>query len=228
VLPPVRGRKASGAPTTPQTRHAGGGRALHPHPEDAVAVTTGRAVHTHHVVVHSTQGDDDFAEPSSLGDLSFPSFTGTPSPFPLSPAAAAGRVPTGAPGSPLAPLPSGGGGGGGGGASEEVFPVSPWRWYILALFSLLCSNQNFVWLTFSPLSKSAQTYYDISEAQVDLLLNYGPICFLPAVVLVAHMSSSNRGMRNLLRAAGWMTFMACVLRLIPELPYPWGAPTDGH
>jgi predicted DNA-binding WGR domain protein len=31
------------------------------------------------------------------------------------------------------------------------------------------------WLTFSPVANNTEEYYNISEAQVDLLLNWGPI-----------------------------------------------------
>jgi hypothetical protein len=55
----------------------------------------------------------------------------------------------------------------------SVYLVYPRRFYVLFVFSLLGFNQSLMWLTFSPIARNAEVYYNITVDTIDLLLNWG-------------------------------------------------------
>ena len=73
----------------------------------------------------------------------------------------------------FSPVPHAQGGPGGGGVASFEFMVSPQRFWVLFVFCFLSFNQSMIWLSFSPISKKAEEYYNISESDCDLLLNWG-------------------------------------------------------
>lgn len=100
---------------------------------------------------------------------------------------------------------------------QKTYAISRRRFYVLGVFSLLSFNQCSFWLTFSPVSPSAQFYYKISSSTVDLLLNWGPIIFIPCLPLAYLLLNTRNGIRRtviLLAAAG---VTATVLRVIPSI-----------
>jgi len=51
--------------------------------------------------------------------------------------------------------------------------VYPKRFWILFVFAFLSFNQCMFWFkTFSPIAKSTEIFYQITEATIDLLLNW--------------------------------------------------------
>jgi hypothetical protein len=58
------------------------------------------------------------------------------------------------------------------------------RWYILMVYCLGAMAQSLVWITFSTLPNIASDYYgadQLTQKTIDLLLNYGPIMYIPSV-----------------------------------------------
>lgn len=98
-----------------------------------------------------------------------------------------------------------------------IFAVSPVRWWVLSVFCYLAFMQSFIWVTYSPISKKAEEYYSITEGQVDLLLNWGPIFAIPVLPFVAAFASTSRGMQRLIYATAWLELVAVSLHLLPEL-----------
>lgn len=90
------------------------------------------------------------------------------------------------------------------------------RFYILAIFSFLAFNQCAFWLTFSPISPSTQCYYGITSATVDLLLNWGPIIFIPCLPLVYLLLNRPNGLRYNVLILAVSCFLATLLRSIPS------------
>eukprot|EP01087_Luapelamoeba_hula_P007306 TRINITY_DN178_c0_g1_i2.p1 TRINITY_DN178_c0_g1~~TRINITY_DN178_c0_g1_i2.p1 ORF type:complete len:528 (-),score=99.72 TRINITY_DN178_c0_g1_i2:140-1723(-) len=90
------------------------------------------------------------------------------------------------------------------------------RWHVLFTFSFLSFSQCLVWFTFSSVDDPIKEYYHISDAEIDLLLNWGPIVFIPAVFLVWGMQMY---LTNGLRIAFWigcgLTFTGAFVRTIP-------------
>lgn len=70
-------------------------------------------------------------------------------------------------------------------------------------------------MTYSPITDFTETYYDISEFQVDLLLNWGTIFYLVAAPTCMHLGTSALGLRHLVIASAWFEFFAVVVRCIP-------------
>ena len=97
------------------------------------------------------------------------------------------------------------------------YRVYPQRFYVLAVFSLLAFNQCLIWLTFSPIARSAETYYNISEATVDLLLNWGPIIFIPCLPLTYILLNKHNGLRRCIIPLAVTDFIATILRVIPSV-----------
>ena len=99
----------------------------------------------------------------------------------------------------------------------SVYRVYPQRFWILFVFGFLTFNQCMFWLTFSPIASSTQSYYKISEATVDLLLNWGPIIFLPSLPLTYLLLNTRRGLRVCVITFAIVSLIATLIRLIPSL-----------
>lgn len=96
------------------------------------------------------------------------------------------------------------------------FRVYPQRFWILFLYSFLTFNQCMFWLTFSPIASSTIDFYHVDEATVDLLLNWGPIIFLPTLPLVYLTLNSHHGLRKCLLTYAVVSVVATALRLLPS------------
>ncbi|CAF2797106.1 unnamed protein product [Rotaria sp. Silwood2] len=95
------------------------------------------------------------------------------------------------------------------------FRVYPQRFWVLFMFAFLTFNQTMFWLTFSPIAGSAQKFYNISEATVDLLLNWGPIIFLPTLPFVYLLLNTHHGLRKCVLIFAIVPVIATSLRLFP-------------
>jgi FLVCR family MFS transporter len=98
-----------------------------------------------------------------------------------------------------------------------VYAVTPVRWWVLSVFCWLSFMQSFIWITYSPITTKAESYYQISKGQVDLLLNWGPIMNIPLLPFVASLASTSRGIQQLIYATAWLELLAVILHLIPEM-----------
>ncbi|UJR23638.1 hypothetical protein I4U23_026623 [Adineta vaga] len=96
-----------------------------------------------------------------------------------------------------------------------IYPVYRRRFYVLFVFMFLAFNQCLFWLTFSPVSQSAQTYYHISESTVNLLLNWGPIIFIPCLPLAYLLLNKRHGLRKIILLLAIVCFIAASLRILP-------------
>ncbi|CAF1034019.1 unnamed protein product [Rotaria sordida] len=89
------------------------------------------------------------------------------------------------------------------------------RFYVLLIFSFLSFNQCLIWLTFAPIARSTEAYYKISEATVDLLLNWGPIMFIPCLPLTYILLNKHHGLRRCIVLLSITDFIATLVRIIP-------------
>ncbi|CAF1424258.1 unnamed protein product [Adineta steineri] len=98
-----------------------------------------------------------------------------------------------------------------------AYVLYPHRFYVLFAFSFLSFNQCLIWLTFSPIARSTQIYYGISESTVDLLLNWGPIIFIPCLPLTYILLNKHHGIRRCVILLAIVDFFAAVIRIIPQV-----------
>ncbi|CAF1300536.1 unnamed protein product [Adineta steineri] len=101
--------------------------------------------------------------------------------------------------------------------SSSIYPVYRRRFYVLFIFSFLAFNQCLFWLTFSPISKSTQIYYHIDESTVNLLLNWGPIIFIPCLPLAYVLLNKQHGLRKTVLLLAITDFIAISLRIMPTI-----------
>ena len=70
-------------------------------------------------------------------------------------------------------------------ATAAVVPPSPWRYWILATYSMLAAMQGLTWSVPGTLAPTFLDVYGMDQDTVQLLLNYGPIfyvlCMLPVM-----------------------------------------------
>src|SRR5579871_900766 len=98
---------------------------------------------------------------------------------------------------------------------KAAYTVYPHRFYVLFVFSFLAFNQCLMWLTFSPIARNAETYYNITEATVDLLLNWGPIIFIPVLPFTSILLNRPNGLRHCVILLAITGFLAAIFRVIP-------------
>ena len=91
------------------------------------------------------------------------------------------------------------------------------RFWVLFIFFFHTFNQCMFWLTFSPIAAETMSYYQTSEANVDLLLNWGPIIFLPALPLVYVLVNTHHGLRRCILLYALILIVGTALRLVPFL-----------
>ncbi|CAF2660800.1 unnamed protein product [Rotaria sp. Silwood2] len=99
--------------------------------------------------------------------------------------------------------------------TKSAYVLYRQRFYVLFIFSFLAFNQCLMWLTFSPIARSAEAYYNISEATVDLLLNWGPIIFIPCLPLTYILLNKHHGLRRCVELLAITDFIAALVRIIP-------------
>jgi nitrate/nitrite transporter NarK len=102
-------------------------------------------------------------------------------------------------------------------SSSSIYPVYRRRFYVLFIFAFLAFNQCLFWLTFSPISQSTQTYYHINESTVNLLLNWGPIIFIPCLPLAYILLNKRHGLRRTVVLLAVTDFIAIFLRIFPSM-----------
>ncbi|UJR11507.1 hypothetical protein I4U23_015688 [Adineta vaga] len=98
---------------------------------------------------------------------------------------------------------------------SSTYRVYPQRFYVLFVFFLLSFDQNIIWLTFSPIARNAEKYYQMNEATIDLLLNWQSILFIPFLPLAYIILNKQNGLRKCVMLVATLTFLGTILRLIP-------------
>eukprot|EP01084_Bolivina_argentea_P201115 343824_1 len=108
----------------------------------------------------------------------------------------------------------------------EVGPAERTRWYILIAFSLLSASQSNTWFTFSSVPDQIEDYYHLKKpsesgqvnAVIDLLLNWGPICFIPTTPFSAYLLSlPMTGFRYTVKLSAILVFFGTFIRCIPTI-----------
>ncbi|CAF4562900.1 unnamed protein product [Rotaria sp. Silwood1] len=102
-------------------------------------------------------------------------------------------------------------------SSTFAYKVYSSRFYVLFVFSLLAFNQCTIWLTFSPIARNTENYYNITEATVDLLLNWGPIIFIPCLPLTSILLNQPNGLRYCVIVLAVTDFLAALSRVLPSV-----------
>ncbi|UJR27517.1 hypothetical protein I4U23_008801 [Adineta vaga] len=74
-----------------------------------------------------------------------------------------------------------------------------------------------MWLTFSPIARNTETYYNITEATVDLLLNWGPIIFIPCLPLTSILLNLPSGLRYCVLLLAVTDFLGALSRILPSI-----------
>ena len=101
--------------------------------------------------------------------------------------------------------------------NDQIYRVYPQRFWVLFVFAFLSFNQYMFWLTFSPIALSAEKYYQITEATIDLLLNWGPIIFLPTLPLIYFLVHTHHGLKKCVLIFAILLLIATIIRLIPSI-----------
>jgi hypothetical protein len=98
-----------------------------------------------------------------------------------------------------------------------VYLVYPRRFYVLFVFAFLGFNQCLMWLTFSPIARNAEDYYNITVDTVDLLLNWGPIISIPCLPLASILLNTPNGLRYCVILFAIIDFFAALARILPSI-----------
>lgn len=111
-------------------------------------------------------------------------------------------------------------------ASSDIGPPEKLRWYILITFSLISCWQSNSWFTFSSVPEQVQDYYHLEKPSksgqvngvIDLLLNWGPIMFIPMTPFSAYLLSYPiTGFKYTAQIAGILAFSGTLIRCIPTI-----------
>lgn len=111
------------------------------------------------------------------------------------------------------------------------------RFYVLTVFCCFSFAQTAVWMTFSSVPKFTESVYNIGKGEVrqdfvsthsvlpltevyvkvDLLLNWGPIIFVPFVFFSSWILTTSQGLKRAAILGFSLTFAGSLVRLIPSL-----------
>ena len=107
-------------------------------------------------------------------------------------------------------------GGEAGPPNKQLYGATPARFYILFAFCLLSFNQCLFWITFSPIASNAKVYYDIDDATIALLMNWGPIIYIPVCFVTSWLTAQKNGLRRVCVGSAVVTAAFMVIRCIPS------------
>eukprot|EP00048_Salpingoeca_helianthica_P019895 m.246035 g.246035 ORF g.246035 m.246035 type:complete len:468 (-) comp40654_c0_seq1:22-1425(-) len=89
-------------------------------------------------------------------------------------------------------------------------------WYTLIIFFLLTTFQTTFWFTFSSVPDTVTAYYPgMTDDDLDLLLNWGPIIFVPVVPVVSWYLTRPSGLAHAMLLGAALCALSCALRLVP-------------
>jgi len=103
-------------------------------------------------------------------------------------------------------------------SSEKTaaYGPTPARFYVLFAFCLLSFNQCLFWITFTPIASNAKLYYGIGDDVVALLLNWGPIIYIPVCFVTSWLTAQKNGLRRVCVGSAVVTGVFMVVRCIPS------------
>ena len=99
---------------------------------------------------------------------------------------------------------------------KQLYGPTPARFYILFAFCLLSFNQCLFWITFSPIASNAKLYYGVDDATIALLMNWGPIIYIPVCFVTSWLTAQNNGLRRVCLGSAVVTAAFMVIRCIPS------------
>jgi len=94
--------------------------------------------------------------------------------------------------------------------AEEIIKSSPYRWVILAIFMLVVSVNQLMWITFAPVTGIAATYYHVSDLSIGLL----SMVFMVVYILVSIPASAIIDIYGIRVAVGIGTILTGVFGLM--------------
>ena len=100
---------------------------------------------------------------------------------------------------------------------KPAYILYPQRFYVLFIFSFLAFNQCIIWLTFSPIARATEKYYNIGDSTVTLFLNWGPIIFIPCLPLTYMLLNKPSGLRKCVLILAVMDFLGAACRVVPSI-----------
>lgn len=92
-------------------------------------------------------------------------------------------------------------------SQDKLYPK---RYWVLALFALLATQQSAVWFTFASVSNDAKAFYNITSHDIDLLAMWGPIAFIITVPFSSYMLAHS--LRNVILASLVLEAVATIIR----------------
>src|SRR5439155_186946 len=85
------------------------------------------------------------------------------------------------------------------------------------IFSFLGFNQCLMWLTFSPIARNAEDYYNVTVDTIDLLLYWGFIISIPCLPLASILLNMPNGLRYCVIVLAITDFFAALARILPSI-----------
>ena len=101
-------------------------------------------------------------------------------------------------------------------AVAPTYKTSPWRWYVLATFSILSFSNGLNWLTYSSIVKFAAEFYQVSITDT----NYLTIIFFIGSVIGAPFAMfvlDTLSLREAVWIGGIINFLGTILRMVSGL-----------
>eukprot|EP00742_Colponemidia_sp_Colp-10_P002780 GILJ01002972.1.p1 GENE.GILJ01002972.1~~GILJ01002972.1.p1 ORF type:complete len:458 (-),score=57.19 GILJ01002972.1:377-1750(-) len=99
---------------------------------------------------------------------------------------------------------------------DGKYSLDPKRFYIIAVFSFISFLQSLQWLTFSSIPYKTNDYFPTTNLDtIFLLLNWGPIVFLPVVFVTSWLMTQPNGVRKCILLAAGLTVLGSTCRCIP-------------
>ncbi|XP_062502430.1 solute carrier family 49 member 4 homolog isoform X1 [Corticium candelabrum] len=103
------------------------------------------------------------------------------------------------------------------------------RFYVLSVFCCFAFCQTAVWMTFSSVPKFTESVYNVGKGEVDLLLNWGSIMFVPSVVISSWILTTRNGLKRTAILGFLLTFLGSLVRLVPTfIPGTFRKSAYGH
>jgi FLVCR family MFS transporter len=107
---------------------------------------------------------------------------------------------------------------------NSVWKLYKRRWYILFIYSMVSMEQSIIWITFSPISDTAENYYGINDFQINLLLAWGTIIYIPFAFVSSYILKEKRGLRIVSLLGAFLAALGSSIRCLSILfPKKWYA-----
>jgi FLVCR family MFS transporter len=91
------------------------------------------------------------------------------------------------------------------------------RWWILFVFTLLVTQQSAFWLTYNSVGNHALTFYQTTQALINLIVALGPLVYI-AVVLFTSWLMEAWGLRIAVLVAATLDLICGLIRCFAQRP----------